>query len=82
MNRVELIWPFFKGCYKVHCHCRNHARQIALWSGCVRHAVYCYPDGHVEEDVVIPVRHLRRVKLLIRGSTEPETSENGLVVTQ
>ena len=79
---MELIWPFFKGQLVVHCRSRNHARQIASWSGCVRYAVYFCPDGHVEEDIVIPTRHLKRAQFLIKRTSEPEKSENVSVATQ
>ena len=82
MNQMESFWPFFKGQYKVHCRNRSHAKQIGFWSGCVRDAVYFYPDGHVEEDVVIPDRQLKRAQFLIKRTTQPEKSENALVVTQ
>ena len=79
---MMLIWPFFKGQYKVHCCVRNHAKEIGLWSGCVRDAVYLFPDGHVEEDVVIPDRQLKRAQSLIERTTQPEKSENARIVRQ
>ena len=79
---MELIWPFFKGQYKVHCRIRSHAKQIGFWSGCIRDAVYFYPDGHVEEDVVLPSRHLRRVQILLERATLSEKHENSPVVRQ
>ena len=79
---MDAIWPFFEGTYKVHCRNRSHARQIAAWIGCRRHAVCYYPDGHVEEDVVIPAGFVERARILIGRATAPENGENALVVTQ
>ena len=62
---MEMIWLFFKGHYKVHCRNRSHARQIGFWSGCVRDAVYFYPDGHIEEDVIIPSSRLSKARELV-----------------
>lgn len=79
---MELIWKFFEGDYKVHCRSREHAKEIGWWSGSVRDAVYFYPDGHIEEDVVIPARQLRRAQILVGQRTEPEITRIVPVVGQ
>jgi len=72
---MNLIWPFFKGQYKVHCRTGEIARQIASWSGCIRDSVYYYPDGHIEYDVIIPKKHLDRAKRIL--ACERSESESG-----
>ena len=62
---MEFIWPFFKGQYKVHCSKRDHAKTIGSWSGCVRDAMYFFPDGHIEEDVIVPESRLKNACRLI-----------------
>ena len=57
---MQLAWRFTKDAYRVHCCNRSHARQITTWTGCKRHAVYHYPDGRIEEDVIVPKSRLKK----------------------
>jgi len=60
------IWRYEGNIYKAHCMDPAVARQIAGWERCERSAVYHYPDGHREMDVLFPGRFYNRVAELLK----------------
>jgi len=76
---MNLIWQFFKGQYKVHCRTGKHARQIESWTGCERHCVYFYPDGHIEYDVTFPKKHLERVRRILACERSKSESDDNTI---
>lgn len=59
------IWHFQDGKFVVHCRKLKHARKIESWAGCVYFNWYYYPDGHMEIDVIVPRKWVRRAAKVI-----------------
>lgn len=62
---INDIWKWFDGRYKVHCLNKQTQELLLSWSGCESAGIYYYPDGHLGFDVLIPAKHLARVKRLM-----------------
>lgn len=62
---VNDVWKWFDNRYKVHCLNKQTQEELLSWSGCEAAGIYYYPDGHLEYDVLIPAKHLVRVKRLM-----------------
>jgi len=60
------IWRYHGNIHKAHCTDVSLARTIASWKGGEKSAVYYYPDGHNEMDVLFPGRLYNRVAGLLK----------------
>ena len=67
---VNNVWKWFDGRYKVHCLNKQTQDELLSWSGCEPAGVYYYPDGHFEYDVLVPAKHLARVKRLMADGSK------------
>ena len=61
-----LIWKWFNSEYKVYCETKEQYDEMMSWSGSDHGSVYYYPDGHLEYDVIIPRRHIKRAVKFLR----------------
>lgn len=59
------IGRYHRQVYKAHCADPALARKIASWDGCERSAIYHFPDGHREVDVLFPGKLYNRVAQLL-----------------
>lgn len=60
------IWKYQGNTFEVHCTDTSVGRRIASWEGCEKSAIYYYPDGHNEMDVLFPVGLYNRVAELLK----------------
>ena len=66
------FWPFQDGKFVVHCRKLKHARKIESWAGCTYFNRYYYPDDHMEIDVIVPRKWVRRAAKVIGVELETE----------
>jgi hypothetical protein len=60
------IWKYQGNTFRAHCTDMSLAKRMAGWEACQKSAIYYYPDGHSEMDVLFPAELYNRVAELLK----------------